>query len=186
MVIGAQVGYPDLVGFGRRFIDISAADLTAAVIYQVGALDGLARTVGGRVRYVKPHGALYHACVDHEEQARAVVEAVWAYDRELPVLGLPGSALLRIARQRGVRAVTEYFVDRSYTADGRLTDRRAPNALIHDAEYAARRAVQAAEEGVAESFCTHGDTPGAVAMARAVRVALERAGVPVTAFVESR
>jgi 5-oxoprolinase (ATP-hydrolysing) subunit A len=185
VVIGAQVGYPDLAGFGRRFLDMSAADLTAAVIYQVGALDGLARTVGGRVRYVKPHGALYHACVDHEEQARAVVEAVRSYDRQLPILGLRGSALLRIARERKVRQVTEYFVDRTYTAEGRLTDRRRPDALIHDAEYAARRAVRAAQEGMAESFCTHGDTPGAVAMAQGVRAALEQAGVAIAPFVEN-
>ena len=184
VVIGAQVGYPDLVGFGRRFLDMSAADLTAAVIYQIGALDGLARTVGGRVRYVKPHGALYHACVDHEGQAAAVVEAVRAYDRELPILGLRGSALLRIARERKVRQVTEYFVDRTYTAEGRLTDRRQPNAMISDPAYAARRAVRAAQEGMAESFCTHGDTPGAVAMAQGVRAALEQAGVAIRPFVE--
>jgi 5-oxoprolinase (ATP-hydrolysing) subunit A len=185
VVIGAQVGYPDLAGFGRRFLDMSAADLTAAVVYQIGALDGLARTVGGGVRYVKPHGALYHACVDHEEQARAVVEAVRAYDRQLPLLGLRGSALLRIARERKIRQVTEYFVDRTYTTDGRLTDRRQTNALVHSADYAARRAVRAAQEGMAESFCTHGDTPGAVAMAQAVHAALERAGVSIRPFVES-
>ena len=184
VVIGAQVGYPDLAGFGRRFLDMSAADLTAAVVYQIGALDGLARTVGGGVRYVKPHGALYNACVDHEGQARAVVEAVRAYDQQLPVLGLRGSALLRIARERKVRQVTEYFVDRNYTRDGRLVDRRQPNALIHDAEYAARRAVRAAQEGMAESFCTHGDSPGAVAMAQAVRAAVERAGVSIEPFVD--
>ena len=184
VVIGAQVGYPDLAGFGRRFLDMSAADLTAAVVYQIGALDGLARTVGGAVRYVKPHGALYHACVDHEGQARAVVEAVRAYDRHLPLVGLRGSALLRIARQRKIRQVTEYFVDRSYTVDGRLVDRREPNALIHDIGYAARRAVRAAQEGMADSFCTHGDTPGAVAMAQAVRAALEGAGVPIRPFVD--
>ena len=185
VVIGAQVGYPDLAGFGRRFLDMSAADLTAAVVYQIGALDGLARTVGGRVRYLKPHGALYSACVDHEEQARAVVEAVRAYDRQLPILGLRGSALLRIARERKIRQVTEYFVDRTYTADGRLTDRRRPDALISDADYAARRAVRAAQEGMAESFCTHGDSPGAVAMAQAVRAALDRAGVSIAPFIEN-
>jgi 5-oxoprolinase (ATP-hydrolysing) subunit A len=139
--------------------------------------------VGDRVRYVKPHGALYNTCVDHEGQARAVVEAVRAYDDQLPLMGLPGSALLRIAQERGLRPVTEYFVDRNYTAEGRLVDRRRPDALIHDADYAARRAVRAAEDGMAESFCTHGDTPGAVAMAQAVRAALERAGVPLAPFV---
>ncbi len=183
VVIGAQVGYPDLVGFGRRFLDISPADLTAAVIYQIGALAGLTRAAGGRVRYVKPHGALYSACVEHEGQAGAVAEAVAAYDGQLPILGLPGSALLRIAAERGLRPVTEYFVDRSYTADGRLVDRRQPDALITDPVEAARRAVRAAEDGRAESFCTHGDTPGAVAMAETVRGALERAGVAIASFV---
>ena len=185
VVIGAQVGYPDLAGFGRRFLDMSADDLTAAVLYQIGALDGLARAAGSQVRYVKPHGALYNACVDHEGQARAVVEAVRAYDPELPLLGLRGSALLRIARERKVRQVTEYFVDRTYTAEGRLTDRRQPDALIADPDFAARRAVRAAQEGMAESFCTHGDSPDAVAMAQAVRTALERAGVSIRPFIES-
>lgn len=182
VVMGAQVGYPDLLGFGRRFLDISPADLTAAVLYQIGALDGLARAVGGRVRYVKPHGALYAACVGHEGQARAVVEAVSAYGGGLAILGLPGSVLLRAAAERGLRPVTEYFVDRNYTADGRLVDRRQPDALIADPAEAAHRAVRAAEESRADSFCTHGDTPGAVAVAQAVRGALERAGVPITPF----
>ena len=153
VVIGAQVGYPDLAGFGRRFLDISAADLTAAVIYQIGALDGLARSVGGRVRYVKPHGALYHAVVSHEQQALAVVDAVQHLDPSLPLLGLPGSLLLRIAADRGLRAVTEYFIDRNYTADGRLVDRRQPDALLHDPEVAAVRAVQAARDGPWPSRC---------------------------------
>jgi len=182
VTIGAQVGYPDLMGFGRRFLDIAPADLTAAVLYQIGALDGLARAAGGRVRYVKPHGALYNTCVDHEDQASAVVEAVRAYDPSLPLLGLPGSALLRIAAEQGVRPVTEYFVDRRYTADGRLVDRRQPDALITDADEAARRAVRAAEEAAAESLCTHGDTPGAVTMALAVRAALEQAGLDIAPF----
>jgi len=183
VVIGAQVGYPDLAGFGRRFIDISAADLAAGVLYQIGALDGLARSVGGRVRYVKPHGALYNTAVEHEQQATAVVEAVLAYDPGLPVLGLPGSALLAIAADRGLRAVPEYFIDRNYTPEGRLVDRRRPDALISDPEEAARRAVQAARDEVAESMCTHGDSPGAVQMAQAVRRALTDAGITLAPFV---
>ena len=186
VVIGAQVGYPDLAGFGRRFIDMAPADLAAAVIYQLGALDGLARAEGGRVRYVKPHGALYNTIVDHEAQATAVVEAVVAYDPELPILGLPGSALLRIAAEHGLRPVTEYFIDRNYTDDGRLVDRREPNALLDDPEEAAVRAVVAAQQGRAESMCTHGDSPGAVEMARTVRAALDDAGIEIRSFVESR
>ncbi|SDT05170.1 UPF0271 protein [Microlunatus soli] len=183
VVIGAQVGYRDLAGFGRRFIDIAADDLTADVIYQVGALDAIAASVGGRVGYLKPHGALYNTIVDHEEQAAAVVDALLALPTPLPVLGLPGSAVLRIAADNGIRTVTEYFIDRNYTDDGRLVDRRRPDALIDDPDRAALRAVEAARDGRAESFCTHGDSPGAVRMARTVRTALVEAGVAIGPFV---
>ncbi|HSU36598.1 MAG TPA: 5-oxoprolinase subunit PxpA [Propionibacteriaceae bacterium] len=186
VVIGAQVSYPDLAGFGRRFLDISPADLTAAVIYQIGALDGLARASGTRVRYVKPHGALYNATVEHQGQAGAVVSAVIAYDASLPILGLPGSALLRIAGERGLRPVPEYFIDRNYTPDGRLVDRSQPDAVINDPQIAAERAVRAAAQDIAESMCTHGDSPGAVAMARAVRASLDDAGVAVAPFIRDR
>jgi 5-oxoprolinase (ATP-hydrolysing) subunit A len=182
VVIGAQVSYPDLGGFGRRFMDISAEDLTAGVIYQIGALEGLARSVDGRVAYVKPHGALYNTVVEHERQAQAVVDAVLAFDAGLPVLGLPGSLLLELAAGAGLRAVTEYFVDRNYTADGRLVDRRLPDALLTDQDQAVARAVQAAADGRADSFCTHGDTPGAVELAAAVRAALLAEGFTLAPF----
>jgi UPF0271 protein len=184
VVIGAQVGYPDIAGFGRRFIDMTAEDLTAAVIYQLGALDAMARAAGTRVRYVKPHGALYNTVVDHEVQAEAVVSAVVAYDPALPVLGLPGSRFLEIADDLGLRTVTEYFVDRAYTADGRLVDRREPGAVLGDPARAAECAVAAARGGAADSFCTHGDSPGAVAMAEAVRAALEAAGLRIAPFID--
>jgi UPF0271 protein len=185
VVIGAQVSYPDLGGFGRRFMDISPDDLTAGVIYQIGALDGLARSVGGRVAYVKPHGALYNAVVDHERQAQALVDAVLAYDKDLPVLGLPGSLLLELAAGAGMRTVTEYFVDRNYTTDGRLVDRRLPDALLTDQNQAVARAIQAAAEGRADSFCTHGDTPGAVELAAAVRAGLLAHSVTIAPFAGS-
>jgi Uncharacterized proteins, homologs of lactam utilization protein B len=101
VAVGAQVGYRDLAGFGRRFVDVEPDALTQDVLYQVGALEAFARVAGTRVRYVKPHGALYNAIVAHEEQAAAVVRAVVDYDRTLPVLGLPGSAWLRLAARRG-------------------------------------------------------------------------------------
>ncbi|HEY5783195.1 MAG TPA: 5-oxoprolinase subunit PxpA [Microlunatus sp.] len=186
VVIGAQVGYPDLVGFGRRFLDIAPDDLAAAVVYQIGALDALARSVGGAVAYVKPHGALYNAVVDHEEQAAAVVDAVVSLDDRLPLLGLPGSVVLDIAASRGLRTVTEYFVDRNYTADGRLVDRRRPDALITDVDLAAERAVEAAHTGVADSLCLHGDAPDAVAMGATVRAALLDAGIALVPFVGAR
>ncbi|GAA3692387.1 5-oxoprolinase subunit PxpA [Microlunatus aurantiacus] len=185
VVIGAQVGYPDLVGFGRRFLDMAPEDLAPAVVYQIGALDALARTVGGRVAYVKPHGALYNALVDHEDQARAVVEAVASVDDRLPLLGLPGAAVLEIAERRGLRTITEYFIDRNYTPDGRLVDRRQPDAMITDAHLAAERAVRAARAGAADSLCLHGDSPDAVVMGRAVRAGLLEAGMDLAPFVGS-
>jgi UPF0271 protein len=194
VAVGAQVSYRDLAGFGRRFIDIEPVDLTDDVLYQLGALDGIARVSGTRVSYVKPHGALYNAAVGHEEQARAVVEAVAAYDERLPVLGLPGSALLRAAEAVGLRAVREGFADRGYTAAGTLVPRRESGALVHDAAEVAERAVRMAVDGEVvavdgtrvrleiDSVCVHGDTPGAVELARAVRTALETAGLTPTAF----
>ena len=183
VVIGAQVGYRDLAGFGRRFIDIDPADLTADILYQIGALDALAGSVGGRVAYLKPHGALYNTVVEHRGQAHAVVDALLAYERPLPLLGLPGSLVLQLAADHGIRTVTEYFIDRNYTDDGRLVDRREPDALITDPDLAAERAVAAAREHRADSFCTHGDSPGAVRMAQTVRAALTDAGVTVAPFI---
>ena len=194
VVIGAQVGYPDLVGFGRRFLDIADDDLTAAVLYQIGALDALARAAGSRVRYVKPHGALYNATVDHEQQAAAVVEAVAVHDPALPVLGLPGSAIEAAADAAGLPFFREAFVDRGYSPDGTLVPRGAPGALLGAGDGIAERAVRLASTGdvVAvdgtvlrlrvDSLCAHGDTPGAVDMARRVRAALTAAGVALTPF----
>jgi 5-oxoprolinase (ATP-hydrolysing) subunit A len=168
--------------------------LTADVIYQIGALEAFARVAGDRVRYVKPHGALYNAIVSHEEQAAAVVAAVVAYDRTLPVLGLPGSAWLRQAADAGLTVVHEAFADRAYTPEGTLVSRRLPGAVLHDPdEIAARCVAMAAGEPIRDveggsltlrpqSICVHGDTPGAVQIARRVRESLEQAGVEVTPF----
>ena len=194
VAIGAQTGYRDLPGFGRRFIDIEPAALTQDVIYQVGALEAFARVAGSRVRYVKPHGALYNAIVHHEEQAAAVVRAIVDYDRTLPVLGLPGSVFLRLAEEAGLTCVREAFADRAYTPEGTLVSRRLPGAVLHDADEIARRCVAIARgepiadvEGgpltvTADSICVHGDTPGAVAIARAVRDALAGAGIALAPF----
>ena len=193
VVIGAQVGYRDLPGFGRRFIDYETDDLVADVIYQIGALDALARAAGARVRYVKPHGALYNTIVHHEQQATAVVDAVRRYDPALPVLGLPGSVFLRLAADAGLRTLREAFADRGYRADGTLVPRREPGALLDDPAEVARRMVALVTTGTlsavdgsvvaveADSICVHGDTPGAVAMARGLRGALTAAGVELRA-----
>jgi 5-oxoprolinase (ATP-hydrolysing) subunit A len=195
--VGAQVAYRDLAGFGRRFIDVDPAELVNDVIYQIAALDGFARVAGIRVRYVKPHGALYNAIVSHAEQAAAVVEAVKSYDASLPVLGLPGSQWLRQAEAAGLTVVREAFADRAYTPEGTLVSRRLPGAVLADAEEVTRRVVQMATEGTitaidgstvkvdAQSICVHGDTPGAVGIAQGVRDALVRAGVSLRPFASA-
>lgn len=194
VAIGAQVGYNDLPGFGRRFVDMDPHELTQDVVYQIGALDAFARVAGDRVRYVKPHGALYNAIVHHEEQAAAVVQAVLDYDDTLPVLGLPGSVWLDLAETAGLRVVREAFADRAYTPEGTLVSRRRPGAVLHDADEIARRCVaMASGEPITdvqgdpitvspESICVHGDTDGAVEIARRVRSALTEAGVTLTPF----
>lgn len=181
VAIGAQVGYRDLAGFGRRFIDVDPDDLLADVLYQLGALDGLARSVGGGVAYLKPHGALYHAVTADEGQARAVVDAVRAFGG-LPVLGFPGSALLRIAADAGLPVVAEGFADRAYDASGRLVPRSVADAVLTDVADVAAQAVRLAESGEVGSLCVHGDSPGAPALAAAVRSALTDAGFTVAAF----
>jgi UPF0271 protein len=194
VVIGAQVSYRDLAGFGRRFIDVAPYELADEVLYQIGALDAFARAAGSRVGYVKPHGALYNATVHHERQAGAVVAGVRAFG-VLPVLGLPGSRLLAAAAAAGLPCVEEAFADRGYTPEGTLVPRTEPNALITNTDAVVERATRLAERGeivavdgtvlpsTARSLCLHGDTPGAVAHATAVRAALESAGVPITPFV---
>ncbi|PRY60288.1 UPF0271 protein [Knoellia remsis] len=192
--VGAQVGYRDLAGFGRRFIDMDPVELRDDVTYQIGALAGLARVAGTSVRYVKPHGALYNAAVHHEAQAQAVVDAVVAYDASLPLLGLPGSALLAAGERAGLRTVREAFADRAYTPEGTLVSRREPGAVLHDADAVADRVVRLVTErrltaidGTdvtvdADSICVHGDSPDAVAMAARIRERLAQEGVAVEAF----
>jgi 5-oxoprolinase (ATP-hydrolysing) subunit A len=194
VAIGAQVSYRDLAGFGRRQMDVDPDELTNEVVYQIGALDGFARIAGSRVSYVKPHGALYNAAASSEQTASAIVRAVALYDRTLPVLGLAGSVLLAQARAHGLTAVTEAFADRAYTSDGLLVSRREQGAVLHDVEEVAARCAQLVTGGTvrgidgstvtvqARSLCVHGDTPGAVAIARAVRRALQDAGVELRPF----
>lgn len=194
VVVGAHIGYRDPAGFGRRFVDIEPAALRAETVYQLGALAGTCRAAGTRLAYVKPHGALYHALATHPGHAEAVVSAIVAFDRSLPLLGLPDTLATRLARRAGLRTVTEAFADRAYTADGALLPRTEPGAVLHDPSLVAARMVALATTGrveaadgtpvevAAESFCVHGDSPGAVAMARAVRAALEDAGVEIAPF----
>ncbi|GAA4210985.1 LamB/YcsF family protein [Actinocatenispora rupis] len=194
VAVGAQVGYRDLAGFGRRHIAYDPAELTDDVLYQLAALDGFCRVAGGRVTYLKPHGALYNTAVRDDAQAAAVVRAVREYDPALPVLGLPGSALLRHAADAGLRTVAEGFADRGYTADGSLVPRGEPGALVTDPDEVVARALRMVVEGevvavngatipiAVDSLCVHGDTPGAVALAGRLRTALADAGLLLAPF----
>jgi len=196
VAIGAQVGYRDLVGFGRRRIDIDADELAADVLYQIGALDACARAAGAAVRYVKPHGALYNTAADDPAQAGAVAAAVAAYDRTLPVLGLPGSALAEAAHGAGLSFVAEAFADRAYRPDGRLVPRGERGAVVEDPyEVVARAAAFALHHRVTavdgrvlpvepRSLCVHGDTPGAVYLATEIRRTLVDAGVTLAPFAQ--
>lgn len=192
--IGAQVSYRDLAGFGRRYIDMTPEDLTADVMYQIGALQALATAAGSTVSYVKPHGALYNTIVTDHGQAAAVARAVWAVDPRLPVLGLAGSAFFTAAGSLGLRTVPEAFADRGYRPDGGLVSRREPNALLDEADAIAdrvasmvgHRSVSAVDGSTipitVESVCVHGDSPGAVRIATAVRDRLTADGVALKAF----
>ncbi|MFF7738240.1 5-oxoprolinase subunit PxpA [Streptomyces sp. NPDC007984] len=192
--IGAQVSYRDLAGFGRRAMDVPPSELAAEVAYQIGALEVFARAAGARVAYVKPHGALYNRVVHDEEQAAAVVDGVLLADAALPVLGLPGSRLLELAGKAGLPVVGEAFADRAYTDTGTLVPRGVEGAVVADPEAVVERSVSMARSGEvvarsgtrievrARSLCLHGDTPGAVDLARRVRERLTACGVRVEAF----
>jgi UPF0271 protein len=194
VAIGAQVSYRDLAGFGRRRIEMPPDELTADVLYQLGALDGFARTAGDRVRYLKPHGALYHAAATDPVQAGAVVAAVQGWPESLPVLTLPGGELYRQASAAGLAVRVEAFADRAYLSDGGLQPRGESGAVLTDPAAITERVRRLAESSTLvavdgtvlqlrpDSLCVHGDTPGALAIARAVRETLERAGVEVARF----
>ncbi|PQZ61890.1 hypothetical protein CQ050_23175 [Achromobacter sp. MYb9] len=194
VAVGAHVSYPDLTGFGRRNMDVASADLVADVIYQIGALKGLAAAAGTQVSYVKPHGALYNTIAHDARQANDVITAMLAVDPSLALVGLAGSPLLALARERGLRVVAEAFADRAYTPQGTLVSRREKGAVLNDPEVVAQRMLRLVEDGLveaidgsltrveADSICVHGDSPGAVGMAREVRRRLEQAGVTIRSF----
>lgn len=195
VVVGAHPGYRDLEGFGRRILDLDLGELTDEVIYQVGAVQALARSVGGEIRYVKPHGGLYNAIAVREDQARAVVRALVELDGgALPLLVLRGSVIERVAQEAGVATIAEAFADRGYLPDGTLVPRGKPGALLDPAravEQAVRIATErriTAVDGTtldveADTICLHGDSPTAVRLAGEIRGGLERAGVEIRSFV---
>jgi 5-oxoprolinase (ATP-hydrolysing) subunit A len=192
--IGAHVSYRDMAGFGRRAMDVTASELTNDIVYQIGALAACARVAGGEVSYVKPHGALYNRIAWDEYQAGAVLDAIRSYDPALAVLSLPCTRFMDLARQAGIRAVPEGFADRAYDDDGLLVSRRQAGSVIQDLAEVTDRAVRMAKSGVVisvngsaimnspESLCLHSDTPGAGALAKEVRAALQHAGIHIRAF----
>lgn len=195
VVVGAHVAYPDLKGFGRRNMDVASADLVADVIYQIGALQGLAAAAGTCVCYVKPHGALYNTIAHDARQAHDVIAAIRAVNPQLALVALAGSPLVQWARDAGLRVVSEAFADRAYTPQGALVSRREKGAVLHDPEQIAQRMLRLAQEGVieavdgsvvrieADSICVHGDSPDAVAIARQLRARLEAEGIAIASFM---
>lgn len=186
VAIGAHPGYPDREGFGRRDLDMSADELEAAVLYQVAALAGMVRAAGGTLRHVKAHGALYNRAARDAAVAEPVARAVRRIGPELVLVGPPGSELLRAGAAVGLPVAAEGFADRAYEPDGSLRSRRVPGAVHDDPATAAAQAVILAREGRFATLCVHGDTPGAPAIARAVRMALEAAGTVVTSAAVGR
>jgi UPF0271 protein len=194
VAIGAHPGYPDLMGFGRRDLDASPAEVKAYVIYQIGALQACCAAAGTRLRYVKPHGALYNRAVRHLPTAHAINQAILAVDPSLVLLCLAGTDWLAEARRAGLTVAAEAFIDRNYEPDGTLTPRTEPDAVLHDPKSCAMRAVRMVTDGVVtsrdgtvlslrpDSLCAHGDGPTAQALLATVRDRLTAAGVTIEAF----
>ncbi|MFA6229424.1 MAG: 5-oxoprolinase subunit PxpA [Rhodanobacter sp.] len=193
VAIGAHVSLPDLQGFGRREMSVSADEVQAMTLYQVGALHAFAQAAGTRLAHVKPHGALYNMAASDRSLADAIARAVQAFDPQLRLFGLAGSALIDAARAIGLPVAAEAFADRRYLADGSLQSRREAGAVIDDASAATAQAIGIARDGVvqaadgqriklhADTLCLHGDGAHAVALARQLREALERAGLHIAA-----
>ncbi|SQG64336.1 LamB/YcsF family protein [Corynebacterium renale] len=194
ITVGAHPGYNDKAAFGRRYIAYNPAELADEVLYQIGALDALARAAGTKVSYVKPHGAMYNAIVHDHDQAKAVIEGIKAFG-DLPVMLLPGAVAIDYAEAAGLTVIREAFADRGYLPDGTLVPRSQESAVLHDAQQVADRVLQVARDGSvtaidgtvlkvnADSICVHGDSPGAVEMTRQIVRDLDAAGVVRKAIV---
>lgn len=190
LTVGAHPAYRDRPGFGRRFIDYDPAELADEILYQIGAVDALARAAGTKISYVKPHGALYNTIVHNEAHAKATLDGIAAFG-DLPVMLLPGGLAVDIAEQRGTRVIREAFADRGYNPDGTLVSRRSPGAVLHDADAVAQRVLDLATTGTVtaidgselslgvESVCVHGDSPGSVEMTAAIVEKLTAEGIEI-------
>jgi UPF0271 protein len=198
VAIGAHPGFADLVGFGRREMQVSPDEIEDLVLYQVAALAGMAAAEGMRLQHVKAHGALYNMAARNATLAGAIARAVAAFDPSLILLGLPNSPLLHEGEKAGLPVAAEAFADRTYEPDGSLTSRRIAGSVIHDPAQVIDRAVQMVKTGTvvarngvviplaAETMCLHGDTPGSADLARRIRTALEQAGITVVSLRRQR
>ncbi len=194
VVIGAHPSYPALQGFGRRDLALSATEVEAVTVYQIGALAAFCAANAAKLRYVKPHGALYNRAANDAEIAKAIARAIRSVDASLLLLGLDGTVMLTAAQDAGLEVAREAFVDRAYQADGRLVPRDQPGALLDDVGVVVERALRMVTERYViaidgtrrivrpDSLCVHGDGPHAVAIVRALRVRLESAGVEIAPF----
>jgi len=191
VAVGAHPGFPDLVGFGRRELNVTATEAEDMVLYQVAAVAGVAAAEGVRMQHVKPHGALFNVAARSVELSTAIARAVAAFDASLILFGLPGSEILNAGRAAGLRVAAEVFADRAYEPDGLLASRRKPGAVIHDPDVVVARAVRMVKERSvvaidgsvvpleADTICVHGDTPGSDDLAARIRAGLEAAGIAV-------
>jgi UPF0271 protein len=196
VAVGAHPGFPDLLGFGRRELNVTAAEAEDLVLYQIAAVSGVAAAEGVRLQHVKPHGALFNMAVRNLELASAIANAVAAFDSSLILFGLPGSEILNAGRAAGLRVAAEVFADRAYEPDSSLASRRKPGSVIHDPAAVVARAVRMVRDHTvvaidgsvvplhAETICVHGDTPGSDQLAAQIRAGLETAGVAVKSLGE--
>jgi UPF0271 protein len=194
VAVGAHPGFPDLVGFGRRELNVTPREAEDMVLYQVAAVAGVAAAEGVAIQHVKPHGALFNMAVRNSELSSAIARAVAAFDRSLILFGLPGSEILAAGKAAGLRVAAEVFADRAYEPDGSLASRRKPGAVIHDPDAVVARAVRMVTDQTvvaidgsivrleADTICVHGDTPGSDQLAAKIRAGLEAAGITVKAI----
>jgi UPF0271 protein len=198
VAVGAHPGFPDLAGFGRREMQLATHDVEDLVLYQIAAVAGVAASEGVLLRHVKPHGALYNMACRDRALARAIARSVAAFDKSLILLGLPGSCLLAAGKSEGLSVAAEGFADRSYEADGSLTPRNRPGAVIHDPDVVIARVLHLVKHGTIEAsdgtalklqvdtVCLHGDTPGADTLAARLRDGLQAAGIAVRSLAPDR
>lgn len=192
--IGAHPGYPDLMGFGRRNLSVTPQEVKVYIKYQLGALMAFAKAKGEKVQHLKPHGAMYNMAAKDANLARAIAEAVYEVDKEIILMGLANSEIIKAGEEIGLKVANEVFADRAYNSDGTLVSRKVEGSVIHDTEVAIKRVIRMIKEGKvqaidgkdieikADSICVHGDNPEAVEFVKEIKYNLEKEGVKVTSL----